>query len=113
MFNSFFVLNRGETEVMKITAKEVKVACRRMKAGKTDVTGGYASDVFRHAPEVLYEKLASVFRSYLTHGTITLSILSCSFMPLLKSARKDPTQFDSWRAVAGASQLLKLFVMSF
>ena len=30
-------------------------------------------------------------------------------MPLLKSARKDQTKFDSWRAVAGASQLLKLF----
>ena len=29
-------------------------------------------------------------------------------MPLLKSARKDPSQFDSYRAVAGASQLLKL-----
>mgnify|MGYP002629070660 FL=1 len=30
-------------------------------------------------------------------------------MPLLKSSRKDQTKFDSWRAVAGASQLLKLF----
>ena len=92
-----------------ITVKEVKLASKRMKFGKTDVTSGYASDVFRHAPEVLLEKLASVFQSFLTHGTITLSILSCLFMPLLKSARKDPTQFDSWRAVAVASQLLKLF----
>ena len=82
---------------------------KRMKAGKIEVTGGYSSDVFRHAPELLCDKLAVVFQSFVTHGTITLSILSCSFMPLLKSARKDPTQFDSWRAVAGASQLLKLF----
>ena len=65
--------------------------------------------MFRHAPPILFEKLATIFQSFLTHGTITLSILTCSFMPLLKSARKDPTKFDSWRAVAGASQLLKLF----
>ena len=100
---------RGEAEVRKITAAEVQEACKRMKPGKIDVSEGYASDVFRHAPNILHEKLAAIFRSFLTHGTITLSILSCSFMPLLKSARKDPTQFDSWRAVAGASQLLKLF----
>ena len=100
---------RSESEVRKITPEEVKVACRRMKGGKIDVNMGYSSDVLRHAPPILYEKLAAIFRSFLTHGTITLSILSCSFMPLLKSVRKDPSQFDSWRAVAGASQLLKLF----
>ena len=74
-----------------------------------DVTGSYSSDIFKHAPEVLHEQLASVFRSFLVHGTITLSVLACSFMPLLKSARKNPTKLDSYRAVAGASQLLKMF----
>ena len=100
---------RSESEVRKVTAQEVKEACKRMKGGKIDVSSGYASNIFRHAPEILYEKLASIFRSFISHGTITLSILTCSFMPLLKSARKDSSQFDSWRAVAGASQLLKLF----
>jgi hypothetical protein len=100
---------RSDFEVRKVTAREVKEACRRMKGGKMDVGQGYSSNVFKCAPDILFEKLAAVFRSYLSHGTLTLSILSCSFMPLLKSARKDPTRFDSWRAVAGASQLLKLF----
>ena len=50
-----------------------------------------------------------VFPDTWHHHCSTLSIHTCSFMPLLKSARKDPTKFDSWRAVAGASQLLKLF----
>ena len=100
---------RSESEVRKVTAEEVREACKRIKGGKIDVTNSYSSDVLRHAPAILYDKLAAIFRSFLTHGTITLSILSCSFMPLLKSARKDPSQFDSWRAVAGASQLLKLF----
>jgi hypothetical protein len=99
----------AETEVGKITGEVVRKAAGRMKPAKIDVSQGYTSDVFRHAPPIFFEKLAAVFRSYLVHGTITLSALACSFMPILKSAKKDPTQFDSWRAVAGASQLLKLF----
>ena len=99
----------AETEVLKITGKEVQKAAVRMKPGKKDVSQGHTSDIFLHAPPILFEKLAAVFRSFLVHGTITNSALACSFMPLIKSARKDPAQFDSWRAVAGASQLLKLF----
>ena len=93
----------------KVTTEEVLRACRRMKPGKIDVSQGYSSDIFKHVPPIMAKMLAAVFRSYLVHGTITISILACSFMPLLKSARKDATKFDSWRAVAGASQLLKLF----
>ena len=100
---------RAEGEVRRLTSNVVAAACRRMKPGKVDVTGSYSSDVFSQATPLLCKSLAVVFRSFLTHGKISLSILSCSFMPLLKSARKDPTKFYSWRAVAGASQLLKLF----
>ena len=99
----------AEKEVRKITGEIVHKASMRMKPGKVDVSESYTSDIFCHAPRVLFDKLAAIFRSFLVHGTITLSALACSFMPLLKSARKDQTKFDSWRAVAGASQLLKLF----
>ena len=100
---------RSEGEVSKVTGRVVQQAAMKMKPGKVDVSTGYSSDSLLNAPPLLFEKLAAVFRSYLVHGSITLSILSCSLMPLLKSARKDPAQFDSYRAVAGASQLLKLF----
>ena len=100
---------RSQAEVRRVTPGIVAAACRRMKGGKIDVTQSYASNIFSQAPPLLCQKLALVFRSFLTHGTITKSILTCAFMPLLKSARKDPSKFDSWRAVAGASQLLKLF----
>ena len=100
---------RSEAQVRLVTAGVVADACRRMKGGKIDVSESYASNIFCHAPPLLCQKLALVFRSFLTHGTLTKSILTCAFMPLLKSARKDPSKFDSWRAVAGASQLLKLF----
>ena len=80
-----------------------------MKPGKMDVTEGYSSDALLHGPDHLYEMLASVFRSFLTHGTVTLEILSCAFLPLFKGGLKNPEKFDSYRAIAGASQLLKLF----
>ena len=68
----------------------------------------HSSDVFRHGPDLLYQYLADIFKSFLVHGTLPLAILVCAFMPLLKP-RKNPVKFDSWRAIAGASQLLKMF----
>ena len=99
----------AEKEVLKITGEVVSKAAQSMKPGKVDVSQAYSSDIFCHAPRVLFDKLAVIFRSFMVHGTISLTALACSFMPLLKSARKDRTKFDSYRAVAGASQLLKLF----
>ena len=68
-------------EVNKITREVVKQACTRMKPGKTDVSEGFTSDVFLHAPDELFEYLAAIFKSYLVHGTLTLQILSCAFLP--------------------------------
>ena len=96
-------------EVAKITPAAVKMGCRRMKAGKIDVSGSYSSDVFLSAPSTLFEILAAIFQSYLMHGTMTPEILYCSFTPLFKGGLKNPELFDSYRAIAGASQLLKLF----
>lgn len=98
---------RSVGEVRQITAGQVKLACQRMKPAKTDVSESYSSDVFLHAPDIMFQHLAAAFRSCLVHGTLPLHILVCSFMPLLKP-RKRPEKFDSWRAVAGASQMLKL-----
>ena len=80
-----------------------------MLPGKTDVTESFTSYVFLHAPDILFEHLAALFRSYLYHGTVTLQILTCAFLPLFKGGVKNPAVFDSYRAIAGASQLLKLF----
>ena len=96
-------------EVEKVTGNLVKAACSRMLPGKTDVTEVYSSDVFIHAPDILFDHLAAIFRSYLVHGTVTLQILSCAFLPLFKGGLKNPAVSDSYRAIAGASQLLKLF----
>ena len=57
---------------------------------------------------MFYELLATVFRSWLTHGTVTRSFLACAFLPLVKGL-KDPSLIENNRAVVGSSLILKLF----
>ena len=105
-----FKLTLGsKVEVEKLTGRIVKEAVNKLKAKKTDVSGSYVSDALKNAPDLLYEQLASVFRSWLYHGTVTPSLLACSFMPLLKSLLKDPLDSSSYRAIAGSSLVLKTF----
>jgi hypothetical protein len=96
-------------EADKITCAVVKMAALSMKKCKGDVTGSFTSDAIRNAPDILFKNLASIFRSWLYHGTVTRSLLACAFMPLLKNSLKDPGETKSYRAIAGSSLWLKLF----
>ena len=96
-------------EVEKVTGLIVKQAVDKMKPNKTDVSGSFVSNALKNAPDLLFDQLAVVFRSWLIHGTVTPSLLACSFMPLLKSSLKDPSDLSSYRAIAGSSLILKLF----
>ena len=80
-----------------------------MNAGKTDVSGAFCSDSLLHARDSMFDLLALIYRSWLVHGTVTLSLLACAFLPLLKNALKDPADTNSYRAIAESSLLLKLF----
>ena len=95
--------------IEKITSHTVKQAACKMKPNKGDVTGEYTSDAILNAPDILFELLANVFRSWLVHGTVTVSLLACAFLPLLKNSLKNPADVSSYRAIAGSSLLLKLF----
>ena len=96
-------------EVLKLTGQVVKKAVMKMKPAKADVSEAFTSDALLHAPDSLFDLIASVYRSWLVHGTVTLSLLACAFLPLLKSSLKDPADTNSYRAIAGSSLLLKLF----
>ena len=73
-----------------------------------DVSQGFTSDCLLCAPDLLFQLLSLVFKDWLIHGTVTKSVLSCAFVPLLKG-QKDPSKSDSYRAIASSSLLLKLF----
>ena len=95
-------------EVCKLTPAVVKEAATRMKPRKMDVSQGFTSDCLLHAPDVLFELLSKIFQDWLVHGTVTSTVLSCAFVPLVKG-QKDPGKTDSYRAIASSSLMLKLF----
>ena len=103
------MVDSDSLEINKVTPEVVKKAATLMKPNKADVTGSFTSDLLLHAPDSMFSALASVFRSWLVHGTVSRYLLVCAFMPLLKSGLKDPSSTDSYRAIAGSSQVLKLF----
>ena len=84
----------------------MKQAACKMKSGKGDVSQGYTSDAILNAPDILFDQLAGVFRSFLVHGTVSLNLLACAFLPLLKSSLKNPSEVNSYRAIAGSRLLL-------
>ena len=96
-------------EVKKITGNKVKEAAGFLKLGKADVSEGFTSDAILNGPDILFDQLATVYRSWCIHGTVTPSLLACAFLPLLKSPLKDPADPSSYRAIAGSSLILKLF----
>ena len=82
-------------EVCKVTGSVVKEAVCSMKPRKTDVSACFTTDALLNAPDILFEQLAVIFRSWITHGKITPSMLAFCFLPLLKSQLKDPVNTGS------------------
>ena len=97
-------------EANKITGSVVKEAACRMKPAKGDVSTSYTSDALLNAPDRFFDLLAPVFRSWIVHGTVTLSLLACAFLPFFKGGLKDPAKTDSYCAIAGSSLLLNFFL---
>jgi hypothetical protein len=98
----------SQAEISKLTGEVVKEAVCSMKPHKMDVSQGFASDALLHAPDLMFGLLALIFQSWLSHGTVTKSVLACAFIPLVKGS-KDPALSDNYRAIAGSSLFLKIF----
>ena len=86
----------------------MKAATGKMKARKSDISGGFTSDCLLHGPDVLFSHIAAVFRGWMVHGTVTPSVLACAFLPLLKPQKPEDST-SSYRAIAGSSLILKQF----
>ena len=95
--------------IARVTGPVVEEAALDMKPDKGDVTDGSCSNAILNSPYIMFEHIAAVYPRFLVHGTLTPSLLACSFLPLLKFSLKDPADTGSYRAIAGSSLFLKLF----
>ena len=94
--------------VYLINENVVGNAIRLMKHNKSDVSNGFCSNALKQGPAILHKKLAEIFRSWLCHGRVTMSILALSLLPLVKGL-KSPSNTNNYRLIAGTSLILKLF----
>ena len=85
----------------------VSMALKRIKRGKSDGTDLF-SDHFRYASSSLSDFLAKFFTIMLRHGHIPASLRDCVLQPVLKPG-KDPCNSDSYRPIALAPTLSKVF----
>ena len=101
--------NASLCEVNRVNPCIIRQAMEMMKLEKTDVSQQYTSDCFANAPQIFFDQMSEIFRSFIIHGTMPAQILSCAFIPLFKGGLKNPSSFHSYRAIASCSQILKLF----
>ena len=96
-------------DVEKITPSLIKEAIGNLKSDKTDPLFQFNSDCFKHAPEILYNHLATIFRMFLIHGHVSSLIMVSIIVPLVKDKLGDITMSNNYRSIALSSLLLKIF----
>jgi len=91
-----------------ITPNIVKTAAKCLKSNKNDVSEQFKSDSLIYAPDILFERLADMFKAFFTHADFPEEILACAFIPLLKGPLKDDTSSENYRAIAMSSLIFKV-----
>ena len=102
-------INEGSlTEVHKINSEVIKEAIEKIKPNKSDPIFDFTSDFLKNAPEILYEQLALVMKSFLIHGHVTESLLLATLVPIVKDKLADLCSSQNYRSIAISSLILKL-----
>ena len=95
-------------EIEKINSVTIKDAIDKIKSNKSDPLHDFSSDFLKHAPDILYEQLAVVIRSFVSHGHVTSSLLIATLVPIVKDKLADLCSSKNYRSIAISSLILKL-----
>ena len=96
------------TELDKINAERVKAAMQKIKPNKSDPIFDFSSDFLKNAPEILFEQLAFILRSFVVHGHVEETLLLATMVPLVKDKLADLGSSLNYRSIAISSLVLKL-----
>ena len=102
------VTSLSRADVNKVTPLIVQEAVKRLKSDKSDPINAFSSDCLKNAPVILYEKLANLFKTYLTHGHITKILTLSTLIPLIKDKLGDHGASNNYRSIALSSLILKI-----
>ena len=95
-------------DVLKVSPALVKEAASHIKDDKTDPIFSFSSDCIKNAPDVLFEKLSLVFKSFLIHGHVTVFLLLATLVPIIKDKLGSIDSSKNYRSIAISSLILKL-----
>ena len=87
----------------------VKMAVKKLKPDKSDVTGTFTSDCLKSAPNLFFERLSELFQLSLTHGHFSHDLLVCALCPIVKDSNGDISSSKNYRGIAISSLILKVF----
>ena len=93
----------------KISLAEVQAAVQKLKVGKSDCVDGFVSDNLKKGTECLYEIIALLFSTMLTHGVAPAGLLLSTLVPIPKNKRGNKSDSNNYRQIAISSLLGKLF----
>ena len=96
-------------DVNKVVPDIVRSATKHLKAGKTDPACEFSSDCLINGPDVLFEVLATMIRSFLIHAHITKFLLLATLVPIIKDKLGNVNSSKNYRSIALSSLILKIF----
>ena len=80
-----------------------------LKNNKIDPVFDLSSDCLKNAPFILCEQLALIFKHYVTHGHISLTLMVPTLIPFVKDKLGDITASNNYRSIALSNLILKVF----
>ena len=102
-----FVYHLSQDWLCFVSPAIVSEALSLLKHGKSDGSN-FSSDDFLSCSDVVSPFLGQLFTCTIRHGYVSSAVRNCVLQPLLKSG-KDPCKSDSYRPIALAPTLSKVF----
>ena len=82
---------------------------KHLKNNKIDPIFDLSSNCPKNAPFILCEQLALLFKHYVTHGHISLTLMVPTSIPLVNDKLGDITASNNYMSTALGSLILKVF----
>ena len=99
---------KSNVDVDKVTPDIVKEAVKKLNANKTDPVFSFTSDFLKNAPDILFDHLSIIIRSFLIHAHASHVLLLATLVPLIKDKMGDFCSSKNYRSIAISSLILKI-----
>ena len=98
----------ASSELDKINSEKVREAMEKIKPNKSDPIFDFSSDFLKNAPDILYEHLSLILKSFLIHGHVTEKLLLATLVHIVKEKLSDLCSSTNYCSIAISSLILKL-----